>query len=84
MYLCDSSEAFFLLYYIAVLFFIFWKETLCPGEINEACDTQKENKLLMSRKAEICKILKEPPQLSEAANDYQIKRLMSQAAKGFS
>lgn len=33
----------------------------------------------MSRKAEICKILKEPPQLSEAANNYQIKKLMSQA-----
>lgn len=57
-------------------------ETLHPGGISKACDTQKLNKLPISRKADTCKILKEPSLLLEAANNCWRKRVMGGAAEG--
>lgn len=59
-------------------------ETLHPGGISEACDTQKENKLLVAGKADTCKILKEPSLLLEAADNCWRKRVMGGAAERLS
>lgn len=59
-------------------------ETLHPGGISEACDTQKENKLLISGKADTCKILKEPSLLLEEASNCWRKRVMGGAAEELS
>jgi hypothetical protein len=69
----------------AALYCSFFRiEIFPPGRISEACDTQKENKLFMSWKAETWKILKECPQLLETANNSWRRRLLSQAAGEFS